>query len=93
MAQQKKTRLGMSETGQKRNTTSYFKLANQVSTSLRSDPWRSRSAVKTTLQLVALAIDRGEIIVSEFAPLLLTLPFTSFQFPSTRFQSMGIKLC
>src|SRR6476659_234920 len=34
--------------------------------------------LKTTLQLVALAVDRGEIIVSEFAPLFLHLAFYLF---------------
>ena len=34
--------------------------------------------LETTLQLVALAVDRGEIIVSEFAPLLLHLAFYLF---------------
>jgi len=43
------------------------------------------------LELVALSVDLGKIVVGELAPLLLCLilPLASFQFPSIRFQSIG----
>ena len=80
----------VSETGQTRNTTSLLQ-ASEPSINLFAGLVFSIAValLQTTLQLVALAVDRGEIIVSEFAHFSFTLPFTSFQFPSTRFQSMA----
>ena len=41
-------------------------------------------------QLVALAGDLVEIVIGKLAQCSLILPLTCFQFPSTRFQSMGV---
>jgi hypothetical protein len=40
--------------------------------------------------LILLACNDVQIIVGEFTPLLFDFPFISFQFPSTRFQSIGV---
>jgi hypothetical protein len=45
--------------------------------------------LQTTFQLVTLTIDRCKIVIGKLSPFLFTLPLTSFQFPSTRFQSIG----
>src|SRR6266576_3494241 len=61
----------VSETGQTRNTTSLLQ-ASERSINLFAGLVFSIAValLQTTLQLVALAVDRGEIIVSEFAPFL-----------------------
>ena len=41
-----------------------------------------------TFELLAVAVDLGNVVVSELAPLLFGLPVSCFQLPSTRWNSL-----
>src|SRR6476620_9694000 len=69
----------LSDTGQ-RNTHNHLLQAGKPSINLFAGLIFGVTVplLQTTLQLVALAVDRSEIIVSEFSPLLLHLAFYLF---------------
>jgi hypothetical protein len=48
------------------------------------------SLLNPAFQLITLAINSGQIIIRDLAPLLLDLPRNSFQLPSILFQSMMV---
>jgi hypothetical protein len=54
------------------------------------DLWRNRPLLQPTFELVALAVDGGQIIVRQFRPLLFDLSFDLFP---VSFNTVPVREC
>jgi hypothetical protein len=64
---------------------------NQSSTSFRTIfLCQTVTLLDLALELIALSVHSGQIVIGELPHFSLTLPLACFQFPSTRFQSVPI---